>query len=197
MFIYLHGFASSAGSEKARELKAMLTDYRFMALTYPAHRIEQALATLRDELHRHIRQLLPGEPLVLIGSSLGGFYAKLLAREFDAINHVVMINPALTPSRTLQQVIGTNRNYSTGEEFVLTQEEVAAFQPYEALELPPTTRLTVLLDEGDEAIPYQQAYEKYRESGRVVVYPGGSHRFEHLTEAVGLIEDAHRSGVSP
>lgn len=191
MFIYLHGFASSSQSHKALELKRLLPGYHFVALDYEPHKIAHALPSLIEEVNQYAHYLPPDELFVLIGSSLGGFYAKLLARELDYIHHVVMINPALTPSRTLRRVIGENQNYQTGERFALTEDDVAAFAPYEALEVPETTGLTVLLDEGDEVIPYQEAVEHYR-AREVVVYPGRSHAFEHLREALPRIKDAHR-----
>jgi predicted esterase YcpF (UPF0227 family) len=191
MFIYLHGFASSSQSHKARALRAMLTGHRFVVLNYPAHRVDEALPHLIDAVNQHAAQLPSHERIVLIGSSLGGFYARLLARKLDCIHHVVMINPALSPCRELQQLIGQHRNYQTGELFTLSAEDVAAFAPYEAVELPEQTGLTILLDEGDEVIPFQEAYERYRERGHLIVYPGGSHAFEHLPEAVGHITKAH------
>ncbi|MCB1829241.1 MAG: esterase, partial [Gammaproteobacteria bacterium] len=44
----------------------------------------------------------PGEELTLMGSSLGGFYAQFLAAALDAVDRVVMINPALQPQLTLK-----------------------------------------------------------------------------------------------
>lgn len=191
MFIYLHGFASSSKGHKAQVLPGMLPGYRFLALDYEAHLIERALPRLIEQVNDHASGLPPEEPLVLIGSSMGGFYARLLAHEIPRVDHVVMINPALTPSRTLQRAIGENRHYQRDETFTVTAEDVAAYAAYEAWEVPETTGLTVLLDEADEVIPYREALERYGERGKVVVYPGGSHGFEHLEEALEHLRAAH------
>lgn len=51
----------------------------------------------------------------------------------------------------------------------------------------------VLLDEADEALDYRTAQAFYRDCGQVIVYPGGSHRFEHLPAALPEIRGLHDS----
>ena len=77
MVIYIHGFNSSPASSKAQLLKARLEalgrggEYAAPALPHsPAH----AAALLDEITTRH-----PGA--VLVGSSLGGYYATYLAEK--------------------------------------------------------------------------------------------------------------------
>jgi len=42
----------------------------------------------------------------------------------------------------------------------------------------------VLLDANDEVLDYRLAETAFRGCGRTIVYPGGSHRFDHLAEAL-------------
>ena len=119
-----------------------------------------------------------------MGSSLGGYYAQYLATRLDYISGIVLINPALQPELTLQPYIGQQTNQVTGGLFEFSQkdfQELAEFDvPVNKISVPTL----VLLDEGDELIDYQYAAYRYSGIGRVVVYPGGSHWFEHLPAAI-------------
>lgn len=125
---------------------------------------------------------------MLVGSSLGGYYAQYLGVHLETVDRVVLINPALQPQKTLAPYIGRNTNLVTGEVFELSRPDFEALADYElAPEATPAPTL-VLLDQGDDVIDHRIAAERYRYAGRVIVYPDGSHRFEHLHEAAAQIK---------
>ena len=93
MIVYLHGFNSGGQSHKAAWLREHLAPAPVFAPSYPAHRAREALRVLRKFIRRLRRENPRSRKLMLIGSSLGGFWAQYLAPEFDA--RMVLIN-ALT-----------------------------------------------------------------------------------------------------
>jgi uncharacterized protein len=75
--VYLHGFISAPQSRKAMTLGDYLRNcVEGIAYAVPAlhHRPAKAVAQVLDECARH-----RAEELTLVGSSLGGFYATVVA----------------------------------------------------------------------------------------------------------------------
>jgi predicted esterase YcpF (UPF0227 family) len=182
MIIYLHGFSSGAASQKAVKLKRLLSPVPLMVPEYPSHRPRESIALLTQIITRQAAENSDGK-IMLIGSSLGGYYAQYLASALPVVHGVVLINPALQPQLTLQGYTGQQTNMVTGKVFEFRQqdfEELSQFDmPAGAIRVPSL----VLLDEGDEVIDYKYAAKRYNSLGRVIVYPGGSHWFDHLESA--------------
>jgi predicted esterase YcpF (UPF0227 family) len=189
MIVYLHGFNSGGNSGKASWLREHLPDIPVLAPTYPVHRADRAPDVLRDWIARARRERPAERRLLLVGSSLGGFWARHLAPELRA--GMVLINPAIHPEVDLLEAVGPNTNEATGERYVLTADEVRAFARCEHERCDPAVPTLVLLDEGDELLDWRVAQDYYRDGARVIVYPGGTHRFEHLPEALPEIRALH------
>jgi uncharacterized protein len=191
MIVYLHGFNSGGTSTKATWLRQQLPDIPVLSPTYPAHLATEAPEFLRRYITAARREQGQDRRLLLIGSSLGGFWSRYLAPALDA--GMVLINPALQPETDLLDVIGSNKNEATGEEYVLTAEQVRALARCQVPTCNPAVPTLVLLDEADEVLDYRVAQAFYRNCGRVLVYPGGSHRFEHMAEALPDIRRLYES----
>lgn len=191
MLVYLHGFNSGGGSAKATWLRAHLPDIVVLSPTYPAHAADEAPKVLREYFARARREHPQDKKLLLVGSSMGGFWARYLAPELGA--GMALINPAMHPETDLMQVVGSVKNEATGEEYVLTAKQVKALARYRVAMCNPNVPTLVLLDEADEVLDYRDAEAFYSDCGRVIVYPGGSHRFEHLAEALPEIRRLHDS----
>ncbi len=189
MYIYLHGFNSGGTSSKAGQLRTLLAPVPVLSPTYPAHKAAAAVDFLRDYIAKTTRDQKPNTPLVLIGSSLGGFYAQYLAREFSA--RIVLINPSIYPDETLLRGVGPNHNEATGEDYLLSADDVRALGHYRAATCDPQSPTLLLLDSGDDVLDYRVAEAWYRGCGKTMVYADGSHRFEHLAEALVEIRRLH------
>ncbi|MEN8167451.1 MAG: YqiA/YcfP family alpha/beta fold hydrolase [Pseudomonadota bacterium] len=209
MILYLHGLNSAGtsdanpmdgqvpsghgcpGSAKAAVLRERLAPIPVLSPTYPAHQPVQAVERLSRELETHTREALrDNQPLLLVGSSMGGFYGQYLARRFP-LDHLVMINPALRPWELLRQVVGWQYNQALNERYYLSEEMVAATRRFAIEDVADGIPTTLLLDQGDELIDWRIAAAIYAGSGDIHDYPGGSHGFEHMDEAVGLIHSIH------
>ncbi len=174
--IYLHGFLSGPGTVKAQALgdylraQNMAVTYRVPALPEePDRALAAAETVLREEL------AAGPAPIGLIGSSMGGFYATILAERYGL--RAVLINPAVQPHRHIHQYLGEIVNPYSGRRFTLDQSHVnalAAMQP--AVPAHPE-RLWLLAQTGDEVLDYREAVAFYA-GCRQTVEPGGDHRFQ-------------------
>jgi predicted esterase YcpF (UPF0227 family) len=182
VIIYLHGFSSAGSSQKAALLREILAPTPVLSPSYPAHRPQAAVEYLEKYIGKVWSENPAVTPRVPIGSSLGGYYGRYLARRFEDVR-LVLINPALKPQLTLAPYVGMNINQATGEPFELTPDSLSASSAYRAGVHGKRVSTLVLLDEGDELIDYRDAQTVYNQVGRVLVYPDGSHCFEHLSDA--------------
>ncbi len=169
--IYLHGFLSSPDSKKARETGDWLAEQglaaQFHCPVLPP--VPLQVAAMLCELHQELR----GEPVFVVGSSLGGFYATWFAEEFGC--RAVLINPAVRPYDLLSDYIGPQRNYQTGEIQIV---EPGFADDLRALERKPQhpERYRVLVQTGDETLDYRDAVDFYAGSSLSVI-EGGDHSF--------------------
>lgn len=177
--LYVHGFLSSPQSAKARQLQVWATEHAGLRIHVPALPLDPvaALAVLETAVRGC------DSPPGLIGSSLGGFYANILAARHGL--RAVLVNPAVHPHLLLAQHLGTTRNHHTGETAELTPAHVAVL---EQLETPPAhpERLWVLLETGDETLDYRQA-ERFYAACTVDVKDGGSHFYDGFVERLPAI----------
>ena len=123
--LYIHGLNSSPTSTKASQLLKVAEHCGIARqLRVPAlhHHPRQAMV----QLQAAVAEL--GRPL-LVGSSLGGFYATYLAEQhgLDAL----LINPAVRPHRLFGGKEELQTNYYTGETWLLTHDHVAALAELE------------------------------------------------------------------
>lgn len=190
MIIYLHGYSSAARSRKAQWLRENISGIPVLVPDYASHQPERAVEQLTNVISRN-----SDTPLMLIGSSLGGYYAQFLGATLNAVHKVVLINPALQPQQTLASVVGRQTNMVTGEPFEFTRDDLEALGQYDIEASDVTVATLVLLDEGDDIIDYAYAKQKYDSIGRVIVYPDGSHWFDHLDDALPDILDFYLAGA--
>lgn len=186
MIIYLHGFNSSGASAKGQYLREQIADIPILTPSY--HHDPERAVTMLQHL---IEESLPlDNNLLLAGSSLGGYYTQYLSCRYNLKQ--VLINPALMPLATLEDHLGENVNYYTGERYTLTAQHLARLRE---LDVPdPCNRPTptlVLLDEGDELLDYRIAADRYQPCADVRIFPGGDHAFQHLPDSLAAIRALH------
>jgi predicted esterase YcpF (UPF0227 family) len=192
MIIYLHGFNSSGASAKGQFLREQLGDIPVLT---PSYHYDPARAI--SMLQHLIEQSLPLDTnLILAGSSLGGYYAQYLSHQY-ALKQV-LINPALMPLATLEDYLGENTNYYTGERYTLTKQHLATLHE---LHVPdPCARPTptlLLLDQGDELLDYRLAARRYQPCADVRIFAGGDHAFQHLPDSLAAIRALHERDWTP
>jgi hypothetical protein len=170
--VYLHGFNSSPGSIKARQLlRALSALHNPPGIHVPAlpHSPADAMAKL-DALC----VVLPGDA-TLVGSSLGGYYATCLAQKHGC--RAVLINPAVRPYEDLSACLGPNRNLYTGESYDLTPAHVEELRAMDVQRITRPERYWLLVQTGDEVLDYRQAVARYVGAKQSVI-AGGDHGFQ-------------------
>ncbi len=106
--LYLHGFASSPLSAKAQELGR-----RFHTQGWPfeipdLNGADFRRLTLTEQLEIIARHAA-GEPVHLIGSSLGGYLAALYAARHAEVQKLILLAPAFGFARLYEEALGTEQ----------------------------------------------------------------------------------------
>ena len=179
-FIYLHGFNSKGKptSPKLQELgklgDVVTVDYDSFAP------YEEILVNIEGKVKKEIMARPAGE-VAIAGTSLGGYWAGTLSGIYGV--PAILMNPAIRPSKTLKKHVGvTLKNFVSGEVNTLS-EDIPKGYP----DLPKKGILMIMVDEGDEVLnPYET--QKYFSDYGPTLFKGGSHRFEHMPEALPKIE---------
>lgn len=172
--IYLHGFLSSPQSVKAQQTAAFWDQaglenaYTFPLMNGgPAETISQLCKLVEQHQDKN---------LMLMGSSLGGYYATYLAEKFCL--PAVLINPAIKPYELWESHLGEHRNYYNDEIHTVTREHIAELLDIDVESPSRLENFLVLVQTGDETLDYKQAVEKFSAS-RSIVRQGGNHSFEN------------------
>ena len=182
MILYIHGFNSSSGSSKAQQLLAWLKaqgrEEDFACPDLP-HRPVQAIALLERVMANS------ATPVRLIGSSLGGFYATVLAARHVLVK-AALVNPAVHPQLLLRDALGSNRNYYTEQTYDFTQSHLDELAGFDLPQPGHPENLLLLAETGDNVLDYRDAMNYYRECHQMI-FQGGDHGFTRFAELLPFI----------
>jgi len=171
VILYVHGFASCGRGNKSQAIARHFGSERLVAPDLPP-RPRDAIAMLAALKARE-------QPELMVGSSLGAFYALWLNRARPV--PAVLINPALEPWSALAGCVGMNHRWCDGSAFRFEASYLDELRRMHRDAFLPDERYLVLLQTGDEVLDWRLAAERL---GRfeVVVEEGGNHRFENLSD---------------
>ncbi|MDB2384424.1 esterase [Endozoicomonas sp.] len=183
LLIYLHGLNSAPQSEKAQRVKNYI-EAQSLAVDYWIPKLPHWPKHVRTCLLGRILPEAKQRPILIIGSSLGGFFGTWLQAYLQ--NHrpkskprLVLVNPAAEPFRLFENYLGPQQNTYTSEHWELTMKHVEQLRAMEVKILfHPESRL-LLAQTGDETLDYQLAMKKYAGSPHII-QEGGSHAFDHF-----------------
>ena len=172
MLLYLHGFNSSPQSKKALETG------RWMKLNTPdiefcCPQLSPYASEAMDTLKALVEDYLP-EPVYLVGSSMGGFFATCLVEQYNL--PAVLINPAVNPSSGLHSWLGENRNFITGERWFFEPQHIEQYRDLNPQQIKCQKNYKILLQTGDEVLDYRHAQERYKGCA-IETEVGGDHSF--------------------
>jgi len=182
MIFYFHGFASSGKSWKIGDLKKHLPNETIMAPTLPVN---------PEEVVTFFEQVVAenGKPALLIGSSLGGFYAYYAAIRFNI--PAVLINPSITPWMGLEGYIGINQRYYTGEPFEWKAQYLDSLKKLSNEIQHYNTNhhlLHFFLSDDDEVLDLKVIPEHFPNAGSIRFYDNCQHSFTRFIEIIPEIE---------
>ena len=171
--IYLHGFRSVGTSKKSEALRAAFGDENVFSPDLPVKPAEV------EKLVENIIQNAKSYPIIFVGTSLGGFWADYFAQKWDA--PCVLVNPAMKPSKSLQEYVGVqHRNFVTAEPVIVNPkdlEEYAAREKY-LKENTNGALINLFAAEDDKVIDVEETKEEIPYAVFSMFTMDGGHRFE-------------------
>ncbi len=185
--LYLHGFLSSPASIKVGFLRKGLEGRAVVTAPDLNTSPMEADRVIRDTLERLMEE--SKEETIVIGSSLGGFFAARVAAEYEL--RAVLLNPCLNPWERVvdwvghRKIYGTNRTLDVFPSFAEDFRVLNAKTSPLAVNRPDTL---VVLSTADEVLPWKMA-ERAFDRARLVVLPGEDHRISGFDRVVPRIVD--------
>lgn len=171
--LYIHGFLSSPFSFKARQTGEWLTT-TYPGIDFYCPQLPPYPAQTQAILESLVERLLP-QPVYLMGSSLGGFWATWLAEKYNL--RAVLINPAVSPQNFMPGYLEVDlKSYHTDDSYRLSAGHIDEII---AVDVPPTriANYWLLVQTGDETLDYRLAVQKYA-GCKQTVEEGGDHAFQ-------------------
>lgn len=171
--LYIHGFLSSPLSFKAQQTQAWLAA-NHPEIDYHCPQLSPYPAETRQLLEQLVESLL-SQPVYLMGSSLGGFWATWLAEKYNL--RALLINPAVSPQKFMPKYLGMElKSYHTDDIYHLQAHHI---DDIKLVDVQPKRlkNYWLLVQIGDETLDYRHAVQKY--SGcKQTIEQGGDHAFQ-------------------
>lgn len=185
--LYLHGFRSSPLSAKAQRVARHVEHLRAQgrALEWWCPQLPPSPA----EAMRHVLDGISGWPadrMAVIGSSLGGFYATVVAERVGC--PAVLLNPAVDPARDLARYIGEIEAWHTDERFYFRPEYVDELRAMAPRSLTRPQRYFAVIAKGDEVLDWREMTVRY-EGARIRLLEGGDHALSDFEDHLGAVFD--------
>jgi uncharacterized protein len=175
LIIYIHGFNSSPASEKAQQFSKYCRESDKFDIAVPELSHDPLTAITQLEA---LFQETDEKPKLLVGSSLGGYYATWLAEKYQC--KAALVNPAISPVKTLgEEFLGPQKNLYSGLEYEFTRDHALYLDTLDINPLQYPENYLLLVQTGDEVLDYRLAIERYKNSTQIA-QKGGNHRFEQF-----------------
>ena len=179
----LHGFASSSNSNKAKILSSYISKI--------SSNSKLMIPNLDNNFKKAVSQIElliknSDQPISFIGSSLGGYFAAYFASIENA--KAILINPAIPPLKGFDEYLGENKNYSTGQKFLIEEEDIKFLRQLLTKKYLNKENTLVLMESGDDVLEYKKT-SKYFEGCHIDIVFGGSHSYESMGEKLKKISN--------
>ena len=175
--IYIHGFASSGNSEKAKALKLAFPKDTVLSPTLSPNP-KQAIAQLHS-------LILKEEPVLVIGTSLGGFYATYIACLYDVTAFI--INPSLEPYIDIKKVLASHKGKRLGTnepyDFKVAYLDDLKFL-FDKLHASDKDgyNLNFYLATNDDVLTFEKLDTLFPNKNHVKTFDNAGHRFSRFSE---------------
>ncbi len=184
--LYLHGFRSSPHSTKARRMALWIAQH------HPElHWLCPQLDVSPRAAMRAVFTLIetwPDDRMAVIGSSLGGFYATVVAERVGC--KAVLLNPAVAPARDLSRHVGATTAWHSGEALEFRPEFVDELRALQPTALTRPERYFCVVAKGDEVLDWREM-TAHCAGCRIKLLDGGDHALsdfeQHLPDIAGFL----------
>ena len=164
MILYLHGFRSSPQSTKARILARAIhevghgDDWLCPQLPPSPRRALEMANRLIEE--RVARGMEPRRQLVVLGSSLGGYYATSLAETWQC--RALLFNPVVYAARDLATQVGEHTMWNSDERFHFLPEYIDELADMAVGRPVHPEHYYLLAAKGDEVLDWREMVDWYK-----------------------------------
>lgn len=184
--IYFHGFAGSPDetSSKVTLLKSLGHDV-YLVDTQGKYSPSSYLTAFEKVLKQN--KIHISDSFVLVGISLGGFWARFLGYQLHA--PWIALNPPLKPSLELNRFLGDNVVFDTGIHFTWSKNQSEEYLTFENtikdfLEIPGLT----IFSSDDEVLPHSEYVNTLVQKSKVIELKSGGHRLQNTDDYKKYIE---------
>ena len=181
--LYLHGFRSSPLSTKAQLVGRWLAGQR------PEGRFwcPQLPPSPREAMELVFTGVggWPRETMAAIGSSLGGFYAGVVAEKLGC--RAVVLNPAVDPARDLAAYIGEQTSWQNPEErFFFRPEYVQELRAMAPPRLTRPERYAAVIAKGDELLDWREMSARHA-GATTLLLEGSDHAISDFPDHLDFV----------
>jgi predicted esterase YcpF (UPF0227 family) len=181
--LYLHGFRSSPKSFKARRLQAWFAEHR-PDLTFACPQLPPSPKAALESILQLTSDWPPGG-MAVVGSSLGGFYATVVAERLGCPS--VVLNPAVDPARDLARYIGEQTMFHEPDQrFFFRPEFVAELRSMTPPAITRPDRCFAVIAKGDEVLDWREMHARYR-GADIRLVEGSDHALSDFDDHLPLI----------
>jgi uncharacterized protein len=188
--LYLHGFRSSPKSFKAQRMAQWLADHR-PDVTWWCPQLPPSPREAMDLVLADLARW-PPERMGVMGSSLGGFYATVVAERAGC--RAVLLNPAINPARDLAGHIGELTSFHDPDDhFYFKAEYVTQLRVMTPRAITRPERYFAVIAKGDEVLDWREMSARYP-GATMRLLEGGDHalsdfdqQLPHLLRFLGLV----------
>lgn len=157
---YLHGFRSSPSSIKAVKTAAQC-ERAGVPVWVP--QLPASPADAIDMIRAEVDVVLSAKPdaqIGFVGSSLGGFYATIMAEELP-LSRTVLLNPATRPDVSLRDQLGKKQVYFSDEEIEFLPAYLQQLEDMRVVALTNPDRYLLLAARDDETLVCDDMLRRY------------------------------------
>jgi predicted esterase YcpF (UPF0227 family) len=196
VILYLHGFRSSPHSFKARVMAARLAELgrsgEWCCPMLPVSPLETiALAESLVAADRATQ-------VIVVGSSLGGFFATHLAEKHGWA--AVLLNPAIVPQRDLSQYLGEQPLWHGGGSIVVEPHHLDELHTLGVAAITRPERYYLIAATGDEVLDYREMLAHYP-GARTTLIEGSDHAIsefeQYVDDVLAFCDIAHVAPPAP
>ena len=186
--VYIHGLNSDHTAEKGKLLD------EFCQKHFPQIHVHRPnLNHAPAKVEQLLKDLIAKDPQTgLVGSSLGGFFATLMANETG--KKAVLLNPSMTPHESLKRFFpeeGDNKVFddlpndyvamTTDTGWEMTKSDILWLEEHHQSQAKHPENILLIVKKGDELLNYQDSVDFFSQDGHqshIIIEDGGNHRMD-------------------
>lgn len=186
--VYIHGLNSDHTAEKGKLLD------EFCQKHFPQIHVHRPnLNHAPAKVYELLKDLIAKDPQTgLVGSSLGGFFATLMANETG--KKAVLLNPSMTPHESLKRFFpeeGDKKAFdnlpddyvamTTDTGWEMTKSDILWLEKHHQSQAKHPENILLIVKKGDELLNYQDSVDFFSQDGHqshIIIEDGGNHRMD-------------------